>query len=141
MASVERPCRAWSLLVSILCTLGILVCALAVVVIGWLLAEDNSLTFLLPVCGLLVVPLGALTFAKFSAGVRRLHDRGKTGYWILLYYLFPCYTAQKMGLDVEGLTFVAITLGLIAWSIIDLGILRGDTGSNAFGPDPLAENR
>jgi uncharacterized membrane protein YhaH (DUF805 family) len=32
------------------------------------------------------------------------------------------------------------TLSILIWPIVDLGVLRGDTGSNAFGPNPLAEN-
>ncbi len=75
-----------------------------------------------------------------SSGVRRLHDRGKTGYWLLLYYLLPSMMSKYAGLDTVGLIFSLVTLGILIWAIVDLGILRGEAGSNAFGPNPLSIN-
>lgn len=75
-----------------------------------------------------------------SIGVRRLHDRGKTGYWLLLYYLLPSMMSKNAGLDTVGLIFWLVTLGILIWAIVDLGLLRGEAGSNAFGPNPLSKN-
>jgi uncharacterized membrane protein YhaH (DUF805 family) len=74
-----------------------------------------------------------------SIGVRRLHDRGKTGYWLLLYYLLPSMVSKYAGLDGAGLVFLLLTLGILTWAIVDLGILPGEAGSNIFGPNPLSE--
>jgi uncharacterized membrane protein YhaH (DUF805 family) len=79
-----------------------------------------------------------LVWSSSAIAVRRLHDRGKTGYWLLLYYGAPNLTSHNAGLDPAGLVFLAITLGISVWALVDLGILRGDAGSNAFGPDPLS---
>jgi uncharacterized membrane protein YhaH (DUF805 family) len=75
-----------------------------------------------------------------SSGVRRLHDRGKTGYWLLLYYLPPSMMSKNAGVDTVGLVFWLLILGILIWAIVDPGVLRGDTGSNDFGFNPLAES-
>jgi uncharacterized membrane protein YhaH (DUF805 family) len=75
-----------------------------------------------------------------STGVRRLHDRSKTGFWLLLYYALPMVISRQAGFDTIGLVFWLVTLGILIWAIVDLGILRGEAGSNAFGPNLLPEN-
>jgi uncharacterized membrane protein YhaH (DUF805 family) len=82
----------------------------------------------------------AIVTGLASSGVRRLHDRGKTGYWLLLYYLLPSMMWKSAGVDAVGLASWLLILGILIWAIVDLGVLRGDTGSNDFGPNPLAEN-
>jgi uncharacterized membrane protein YhaH (DUF805 family) len=47
---------------------------------------------------------------------KRYHDRGKSAWWFLI-------------------VFIPI-VGAI-WQFIELGLLRGDEGSNDYGPDPL----
>jgi uncharacterized membrane protein YhaH (DUF805 family) len=49
--------------------------------------------------------------------IKRWHDRGKSGWWILI-NLIPIVGAF--------------------WTLIECGFLKGTTGSNRFGPDPLA---
>ena len=66
--------------------------------------------------------------------------RGKTGYWLLAYYALPSWLMKNAGLDAVGLIFLLATLGISIWAIVDLGVLPGDPGSNAFGSNPLAEN-
>lgn len=61
-----------------------------------------------------IVSLGLLAPA-ICAGVRRLHDRDMSGWWMLL-MLVP----------------------LINLILLILFLLRGTTGQNRFGPDPLA---
>ena len=48
--------------------------------------------------------------------------------------------AKNAGLDTVGLIFGLVTIGLLICALVDLGILRGEAGSNAFGPNPLSEN-
>ena len=58
----------------------------------------------------------ALCVPSIAVGVRRLHDIGKSGWWLLI-------------------SFVPL-IGAI-WLII-LMVKEGDHGSNAYGPDPKA---
>ena len=58
----------------------------------------------------------ALLVPSIAIGVRRLHDIGKSGWWLLI-------------------SFVPL-IGAI-WLII-LMVKEGDHGNNAYGPDPKA---
>ncbi len=75
-----------------------------------------------------------------STGVRRLHDRGKSGYWLLFYYLLPSMLSRNAGLDPVGLILCFAAAGISIWVIVDLGFLRGEAGSNAFGPNPSSNS-
>jgi uncharacterized membrane protein YhaH (DUF805 family) len=91
--------------------------------------------------GIAILVFAVVIAAGFaSTGVRRLHDRGKTGYWLLLYHVLPSMMSKNAGLDTVGLIFWLVTLGILIWAIIDLRVLRGEAGSNAFGPNPLSKN-
>ena len=62
----------------------------------------------------LIVALGTLA-PSICAGIRRMHDKGKNGWWLLI-----------------GL--VPIIGGLY---ILYMFVTRGTEGDNDFGPDPL----
>ena len=51
---------------------------------------------------------------SFAVGIRRLHDIGKTGWWVLI-----------------ALTIIGIIV-LIVWAC-----QKSDTGPNAYGPEPV----
>jgi uncharacterized membrane protein YhaH (DUF805 family) len=63
----------------------------------------------------------------FGTGVCRLRDRGKSGFWIIPYYLAP-FVLALLAIDPDGqresLDWVA--LAVLGWAIIDLGILEGE---------------
>ena len=88
----------------------------------------------------MIIFLFVIVVGTASTGVRRLHDRGKTGHWLLLYYLLPSMLSKNAGLDTIGLIFSLLTLGILIWAIVDLGFLRGEATSNAFGPNPLSKD-
>jgi uncharacterized membrane protein YhaH (DUF805 family) len=88
---------------------------------------------------MLVLVSGAI-IGLASTGVRRLHDRGKTGYWLLLYYLLPFIIWNNARMDTVGFVSVFVALGVQIWAIVDLGVLPGEADGNAFGPNPLANN-
>ena len=57
--------------------------------------------------------LVALTVAQLAVYVKRFHDHGKSGWWVLI-ALVPVIGAF--------------------WILIELGMLKGDTGPNEYGP-------
>jgi len=57
-----------------------------------------------------------LLYPSLAVYTKRWHDRGKSGWWTLI-VLIP-------------------VIGGI-WILIELGILKGTTGPNQYGPDPL----
>jgi uncharacterized membrane protein YhaH (DUF805 family) len=90
-----------------------------------------------------MVPIGiifilGMTIAIAGAGVRRLHDRGKTGFWLALYYGAPLWLSNHAYFDLVGYVSLTLALGVFIWTLVDLGVLPGDPGSNRFGPSPVA---
>lgn len=61
---------------------------------------------------LLYVPL---IWIGFAVGIKRWHDRGKSGWWILI-----------------GL--IPVIGGI--WTFVECGCLRGTFGANRYGEDP-----
>ncbi len=59
----------------------------------------------------------AAIYPSIAVSVKRFHDRGRSG-WFLLVMLIPLVNI---------------------WPLIELWFLKGTTGSNQYGPDPLAQ--
>ena len=79
---------------------------------------QQALASLGPVAGIVLVIFGlAVTWITIAVGIKRFHDRNKSGVWVLI-------------------IFVPVIGGL--WYLIECGFLRGTPGPNNYGPDPLA---
>ena len=63
------------------------------------------------------IVLVVLLWPWLAISIKRWHDRGKSGWWMLI-------------------VFVPLIGSL--WFLIECGFLPGDDGSNEYGPDPLA---
>jgi uncharacterized membrane protein YhaH (DUF805 family) len=59
----------------------------------------------------------ASLYCSIAVGVKRWHDRDKSGWWMLI-------------------ILVPIIGGI--WYLVECGILEGTRGANQYGPDPLA---
>jgi uncharacterized membrane protein YhaH (DUF805 family) len=93
---------------------------------------------------------GMITIVIFisllAVGVKRLHDRNKSGWYLALFYVVPATlgtAAMVIATFLEDYAVVAGVLGLAAlaigvWAFVELGCLRGTVGANQYGPDPLA---
>ena len=88
------------------------------------------------------VPLFALTVAVC---VRRLHDRGKRGWWYLIFVVVPiaCSSAaSELGgysAPMNPLLSLLVSLpgaALSLWGLVEIGFLRGERGSNSYGDEP-----
>jgi uncharacterized membrane protein YhaH (DUF805 family) len=91
--------------------------------------------------------LGIVIFiSSLAVGVKRLHDRNKSGWYLVLFYIIPSIlivAGIAVGTIMEDSIMIASILGLVAaaigiWAFIELGCLRGTVGANRYGPDPLA---
>jgi len=117
------------------------VAAGAAIVLGGLLTPGSFESNYKLLVTFAVVLFVIYTFIGFALSVKRLHDRDKSGWWILLYGVFPGFvqglattwpeTTLALALNVVGLI-------VMLWGIIVVGFLRGTDGPNRFGPDPLA---
>jgi uncharacterized membrane protein YhaH (DUF805 family) len=106
------------------------------------------------VLGLAVLAVGlANMWIAFALSVKRLHDRDRTGWWLVWQLLIillavilivvaivvpeeqrPLWYALGGGAGV--LAFV-----ISVWLFVHIGFLRGTQGPNRFGPDPLGAAR
>ncbi len=95
-----------------------------------------------------IVPVGALVLAAWSVmalGVKRLHDRGLSS-WLILVVVLPFLGAIFAPAAVDGASFgesavrliFLLLMASVIWSVLQFGILKGETGPNPHGPDPLA---
>jgi uncharacterized membrane protein YhaH (DUF805 family) len=79
-------------------------------------------------------------YPSLALMVKRFHDRDKSGWWALVFYVPTfinggvSYSAPESGISmVIGLVTLVVTI----WLIIELGFLKGKPGSNDYGPNPL----
>jgi uncharacterized membrane protein YhaH (DUF805 family) len=66
---------------------------------------------------LVLLLFASVTWMSLAVSVKRWHDRDKSGWWVFI-ALIPI-------------------VGLL-WAIIETGFLKGVSGRNEYGPDPLA---
>jgi uncharacterized membrane protein YhaH (DUF805 family) len=101
------------------------------------------------------IAIAVLVVAYFWAGlavaVKRLHDREKSAAWLLVFWVLPL-VLEIVGFALSGVGALtnhasmtplstALFLGALAiviWAFVELYCLRGTSGENRFGPDPLA---
>jgi uncharacterized membrane protein YhaH (DUF805 family) len=82
------------------------------------------------VTGLVVYPV--LLYCGASVLAKRLHDRGRSGWWAAL-VLFALMVVWPHPHGFFGLAFAIV----LVWSAIELGLMPGEQGSNRYGPSPL----
>ena len=77
----------------------------------------------------------------------RLHDRDRSAWWLIVFYLVPgllnqlAKTTWFAGAAGTALNYIlALTaFALTIWGFVEIGCLRGTAGSNSYGPDPLLQ--
>ena len=81
-----------------------------------------------------------------AIGTKRLHDRGRPGWWVaLICGLSLAYQALRLSYDLSLIasrpTLALLILGLAnvsvgLWLLIEMGSLDGTPGPNKYGPSP-----
>lgn len=88
-----------------------------------------------------------------ALGAKRLHDRNKSGWWLLVFWLLPfalfCggfsivfFDDPRTGRSGDfstGLIVALASLPPALWGIVELGILPGTKGPNPHGADPVQQ--
>jgi uncharacterized membrane protein YhaH (DUF805 family) len=77
-------------------------------------------------------------------GIKRLHDRNKTAWWMLLFYLAP-YMLNNIASRAEQdspVEVIAVIAGGVTelWAFVELVCLRGTIGPNQYGDDPVTRD-
>jgi uncharacterized membrane protein YhaH (DUF805 family) len=83
-------------------------------------------------------------YAIVSVVIKRLHDRGRSGWWIILCYVMPIALAaaapQLKRMTPEYWWIGSVIAGLVGlWALIDLGFRRGTNGPNRYGEASMDE--
>ena len=85
-----------------------------------------------------------------AVGSKRLHDRNKNSWWLLVFWLVPFALicggfsiilfddarTGRTGDFATGSILIFASLLPALWGIVELGILPGTKGANLYGPDP-----
>jgi len=117
-----------------------LAAGLAVVVITFLLGIlFGQWVSVIILCLMLILGLLGI-MSGIAVGLKRLHDRDKSGWWLLLFYLGPA-VLDAMGqlAGGGGVIFRLAASAVSIWGLIELGCLPGTAGPNRYGPDPLGD--
>jgi uncharacterized membrane protein YhaH (DUF805 family) len=76
------------------------------------------------------------TFPVFALGIKRLHDRDMTGWYIGWITVIPAILLLLAGRIAEGTPvwwiFGSSAILLLAWGLIELGLRRGTDGINEY---------
>jgi uncharacterized membrane protein YhaH (DUF805 family) len=84
--------------------------------------------------------VSASWISAFAIGIKRLHDRNKNGWLIVLFYVAPSILAGIANTSEQAVVSFVLGLasfGISIWGLVELGFLRGTVGPNPYGPDPL----
>lgn len=88
---------------------------------------------------LLIILYIPLIWVGLAVGAKRLHDRDKSAWWLLLFYAAPsALSGAANRMDEMGIVLHLASFAITIWAIVELGFLRGTAGPNSYGPDPLA---
>jgi uncharacterized membrane protein YhaH (DUF805 family) len=129
--------RAKYWLASLLLILAFLL-PVAVAYVITLVAVDPDGVALLAIVTVFIIFFIGVVVSGLAIAAKRLHDRDKSAWWLLLFYLVPGLLGGLGDATGDiGAIFHVIGFGISIWALIELGFLRGTAGANRFGPDPL----
>ncbi len=79
--------------------------------------------------------------ALMNLGTRRLHDRGKSGLWLSVFYVLPALIIALGEETVRAEWYRnAAAVAIALWGLAELCCLRGTIGANKYGADPPARH-
>ncbi len=116
---------------------GLMLSLLLVVVwVGMMFATLAS-----PLGPLVAVLMAPILVASVSATIRRLHDRGRSLWWLLAVSggVGACFGIATLLAELGGATrwpalpLIGLGLALLGWTNLEVNFLRGDVGPNRFG--------
>lgn len=102
-----------------------------------LLASFDRATLILKAFG-----MALFSWIFLATASKRLHDRDRSGWWIVPFFVIPGLFSQFSDLLPDSnwmLPFSLAASSLWLWGFVEMFCVPGTSGSNRFGPDPLAE--
>ena len=86
---------------------------------------------------LLVILYIPLIWVSLALGAKRLHDRDKSAWWLVLFYVVPGILSSLANQMEFGFVLHLVSFAITVWAFVELGCLRGTVGPNQYGPDPV----
>jgi uncharacterized membrane protein YhaH (DUF805 family) len=80
--------------------------------------------------GWMVYP--ALIYCGACVLSKRLHDRGRSGWWAAL-ILVAMVAVWPRPIGFFDFLFALVLI----WAVVELGVMSGEAGANRYGPSPL----
>jgi uncharacterized membrane protein YhaH (DUF805 family) len=121
-----------------------IIATMAIIVLVLLLAlsmlREHRFEFAAFTVVILLILYIPLVWIGLAISAKRLHDRDKSAWWLLVFYLLPgilSSAGNEMG-DVGFILLHIISFAISVWAFVELGCLRGTPGPNRYGPDPLS---
>lgn len=131
-----------------LAILALIVAVQGMTIAPFLLESEKAAVLMLALTSQLIWLLSL--WPLLAVGSKRLHDRNKKGWWLLVFWLLP-FVLFCGGLSVylfddprTGRTGDFATASMLVfaglppalWGIVELGMLPGTSGPNLYGADP-----
>jgi len=122
--------------------IGMILIAMVNIVLSWVLAAALGRAAAI---ALLVLQL-VLLYPGYAVGAKRFQDRNKAGILALILPVIGLLSQLSAVFGLSGdvaapstlsYVFMLATAAVAIWYLIDLGILKGTTGPNQYGPYPL----
>ena len=120
--------------------IAITVIVLVVLLIALAMAREHRFEFAGVTMAVLVILYIPLVWIGLAIGAKRLHDRDKSAWWLVVFYAIPAILSAAAD-QTEDSTLVIlhlISFAITVWAFVELGCLRGTIGPNRYGPDPLS---
>jgi uncharacterized membrane protein YhaH (DUF805 family) len=95
---------------------------------------------------LLIKMIGTPLFlwVYFASSIKRLHDRDKSGWWMVPFFFIPgLYEqfAERLPDSYFVLPFAVIVFVFCLWGFIEMYCLKGTRWTNRFGPNPPGKDQ
>jgi uncharacterized membrane protein YhaH (DUF805 family) len=100
-------------------------------------AEPLTMALLIGTAGPVLI---ISTWCFAAIGCKRLHDRNKSGWCMVPFFILPMLlskAAEWPDAPHVDFLFLLIASGINFWAFVELFCLKGTKGPNVFGPDPL----
>jgi uncharacterized membrane protein YhaH (DUF805 family) len=133
--------KYWLYILVSIAIVVVLIAVMSVVWAGQLYDPRGGFTFPLGATMIFGIVYLLLVIVGIFVGIKRLHDRDKIGWWLLVFYLVPMvlsWISAILSRNGIGFLFALASLAISIWAFIELGCRRGTVGPNRYGPDPLS---
>ena len=121
-----------------LITIAITIVMMLLVLFAWAMGADDEVAVSSAAVVIIVMLCIPLAWIGLAVSAKRLHDRDKSAWWLVVFYLVPAILGTiAYFLGMAGVVLHLVSFGIFVWAFVEIGCLRGTRGANRYGPNPL----